>query len=225
MYKEDLFAVYEKEVGRFSFLSEQELNSIDYVLGNGSTKKQKKQAREKLASAYLRIPLKIARKYKWKYNLDENDANEVLQICNLLYMKAVKYYNPDKGAKFLTYINNVIKTNIPRILGWQNSRRKKCFLILDKYIGEEEEETLGEVLENPKAEQPLNNVEQQNLEKTLHIALGEFKNKKREVMALKSEGFKLREIAVFMGITHQRVSMIHKEVIDKLKRGMKYQTA
>ena len=101
------FRLYVREVGQSRLITPQEERELARRIKKGDA-----EAREEMIKANLRLVVKIARDY-------EGLGVPLLDLIsegNIGLMKAVKRFDPDKGAKFSTYGSFWIKQAIRRAL-------------------------------------------------------------------------------------------------------------
>ena len=110
-------ARYCDEVGRTPLLTREEEIKLATEKSDAKTKKARKEAKDKLAKANLRLVIKIAKGYD---NLGL-DLLDLISEGNLGLIKAVERYDPKNGAKFSTYATWWIRQSIMK--GLTNSSR------------------------------------------------------------------------------------------------------
>jgi len=113
---DDPVRMYLKEIGRETLLSpEQEMEYAQMMNNPELDEKTRKDAKDKLVVANLRLVVSIAKRYvgKGMFFLD------LIQEGNLGLMKAVEKFDADKGYKFSTYATWWIRQAINRAIADQ----------------------------------------------------------------------------------------------------------
>ncbi len=94
---------------------------------------------------------------------------------------------------------------------------------LDTPVGEDEESTIGILLEDPQAKQPYQELVREELNNTLEALLGMLSDRQQQVLRLHfgMEGGRehsLEEIGAILGISKERARQIEKQAIEKLQK-------
>lgn len=119
----DLFDQYMADVLQFDLLTPEEEIRLAGLIKQGDA-----EAREKFINCNLRLVVKIAGSYQ-QYGLPLLD---LISEGNMGLMRAVDYFNPDKGAKFATYGALWIKQYIRRALSNQSRTiRLPVYIVAD----------------------------------------------------------------------------------------------
>ena len=104
-------SIYFRDISKFEILSSEE--QIDLVL---KAQKGVLAAQDKLISANLKFVVAIAKQY-----INQGFAFEdLISEGNIGIVKAIEYYNPEHGTKFLTYASWWIRQSILSALTEQN---------------------------------------------------------------------------------------------------------
>ncbi len=95
---------YVQQLGQYPFLSPQEERELALrYRENGD-----REAARKLVTSHLRLVVKIAQEYRTAYG----NLLDLIQEGNLGLMRAVKHYDPDKGARLAHYASWWIRSYI-----------------------------------------------------------------------------------------------------------------
>jgi RNA polymerase sigma-32 factor len=103
-YLEDPLKAYLIEINRYPYLTEQE----EYALALRYRESQDPEAARQLVVAHLRMVVKIAMEYRRAYH----NVLDLVQEGNVGLMKAMKKFDPDKGARFSYYASWWIRAYI-----------------------------------------------------------------------------------------------------------------
>ena len=106
---------------------------------------------------------------------------------------------------------------------WQLMLLNPEICSLDSPTGEEEEGTLGLLLEDARAPQPQEELVRQELANTMNALLGNLSERQQTVLRLHfgmEDGtcYSLEEISGHIGVSKERVRQIEKQAMDKLQK-------
>ena len=106
---------------------------------------------------------------------------------------------------------------------WQLMLLNPEICSLDSPAGEEEEGTLGLLLEDARAPQPQEELVRQELANTMNALLGNLSERQQTVLRLHfgmEDGtcYSLEEISGHIGVSKERVRQIEKQAMDKLQK-------
>ena len=107
---DDSVRLYLREIGKIPLLNPEEELKLAYEVKEG-----KKDAKDKMAAANLRLVVSIAKRYSGR-GLDFLD---LIQEGNTGLLRAVEKFDPDKGFKFSTYATWWIRQAITRAIADQ----------------------------------------------------------------------------------------------------------
>lgn len=107
---DDSVRLYLREIGRIPLLTPDEELKLAYEVKEG-----KKEAKDKMAEANMRLVVSIAKRYSGR-GLDFLD---LIQEGNTGLLRAVEKFDPDKGFKFSTYATWWIRQAITRAIADQ----------------------------------------------------------------------------------------------------------
>ena len=66
----------------------------------------------------------LINKFSYKYYVPGLDVEDIAQELRVVLLKAQRTYNPDKGAKFITYLYKMFDSRIKNILRDTQGRKK-----------------------------------------------------------------------------------------------------
>ena len=101
---------YLQEMAQYDMLTLEEERELGFILLNGDDQ-EKKEAREKLINANLRLVVSIAKKYFYKTSVQNLD---IIQMGNMGLVTAVDKFDVTKGNRFSTFATYWIKQAILR---------------------------------------------------------------------------------------------------------------
>lgn len=107
---DDSVRLYLREIGKIPLLNPEEELKLAYEVKEG-----KKEAKDKMAEANMRLVVSIAKRYSGR-GLDFLD---LIQEGNTGLLRAVEKFDPDKGFKFSTYATWWIRQAITRAIADQ----------------------------------------------------------------------------------------------------------
>ena len=153
-------AQYLRDIQKFPILDREE----EYILAKRWQEHHDEKAAQKLINSHLRLVAKMAMGYRG-YGLP---IAEVMSEGNIGLMRAVKHFNPDKGARFSTYATWWIKASIQEYVlrSWSlvktgtTSAHKKLFFNLRK---------IKQRIRRTDIDTPLTVDETQSIAKTLGV--------------------------------------------------------
>ncbi len=112
---DDSVKMYLKDIGRFPLLSADEEKAVAIKMAQGKTEEERREAKETLINANLRLVVSIAKRYVGR----GMQFLDLIQEGNMGLMKAVDKFDYSKGFKFSTYATWWIRQAITRAIADQ----------------------------------------------------------------------------------------------------------
>ncbi len=138
-------------------------------------------------------------------------ADDLIQVGYFALLKAIKYYNPDREFKFITYLNKQLLTEFSKESGI--SRGKKDALrrskSLDAPLEIDDSLTLADTLADPDALRDIENIVDEDFNTYLHELLDKAMN-----AALTEEERRVIELRHYYNLTFPQIATLLK--IDTL---------
>ncbi len=152
------------------------------------------------------------------------DIQDVRQECYSAMLAAIKWYKPDKGYKFTTYLNYALKHTIRGLYsGKDDALNQAATMSLEQPIGEDKDGgvlTVADTVADDTAAQIFEEIDRYDEFSLLRRAIGELPGIHRDVIKLYYfKGLKLREVGEQLGISFQRVRQIEGEALRRLRYG------
>ena len=140
-------------------------------------------------------------------------------------LEAIKYFKPETGYTFLTFLGNPLKTAFNETISGRARVKKydplKSAISLDTPIGDDEEQTLGNILADDTdiAEGVIEGIAQQELHNDLEAALKTLESTEEKVIRLYYYyGLNLERIGEELNITGAKVRVIKDSALRKLRK-------
>lgn len=140
-------------------------------------------------------------------------------------LEAVKYFKPETGYKFLTFLGNSLKNAFNETITGRARVKKydplKSAISLDTPIGDDEEQTLGNILADDTdiAESVIESITRQELHNDLEAALKTLESTEEKVIRLYYYyGLNLERIAEELNVTGTEVGIIKSSALRKLRK-------
>jgi RNA polymerase sigma factor (sigma-70 family) len=232
----DSLRVYLQEIGRIPMLKADEEIELARKIAELELEGSRK-AKDKMVESNLRLVVSIAKKYQNR-GLDFLD---LIQEGNLGLIRAVEKFDCTKGYRFSTYAYWWIRQEITRAIYnhsrtirlpvhlWGKITKKlplviqsdKPIISLDTPMGEDEDCTLGELIEFD-GETPEDYIFNINRLRDIERVLNTLSSREREVMRMRfglDDGCEksLQEIGNIFDLTRERIRQIVGEALKKLR--------
>lgn len=153
------------------------------------------------------------------------EVDDLIQVGFLAVVEAVKYYDPEKGYKFTTFLGNTLKNAFKTAMGIRTSKRDWLDYAksLDEPIGKESDMTLLDSIgdltpgEADVEETVIVSVWNQELRAALNDAMSILSEKQRELLELQYYyGLGLTQIAEIRGCNRSRIDIQRYEALDRI---------
>ena len=210
---------YLDEIGRESLLSADEERDLAIKIQQGDSK-----ALNRLVEANLRFVVSIASQYKGK-GLQMDD---LVSEGNIGLMKAATRFNPDKGARFVSYAVVHVRQQIEKALDQQTEPPrglKQKATSVDAPLGHRTNMSLLSVLVNQDAPFADERVHSEAIEEAVEFALGSLDQRESRVVnaffGIDQEHETMAEIAEDMDLKRERVRQIRDKAVRKLRKAYK----
>ena len=210
---------YLDEIGRESLLSADEERDLAIKIQQGDSK-----ALNRLVEANLRFVVSIASQYKGK-GLQMDD---LVSEGNIGLMKAATRFNPDKGARFVSYAVVHVRQQIEKALDQQTEPPrglKQKATSVDAPLGHRTNMSLLSVLVNQDAPFADERVHSEAIEEAVEFALGSLDQRESRVVnaffGIDQEHETMAEIAEDMDLKRERVRQIRDKAVKKLRKAYK----
>lgn len=223
-------SIYLSEIGKVPLLTMEEEKELAAKAFKGD-----KEAQNKLVTANLKFVIKIAGQYQG-FNMDMDD---LIMEGSFGLMKAAEKYNPESGARFITYAVFWIRNFIQKAIREQSTgikfpgnkydemkKNKWKIASLDKEInGDDEDATLGSFIVDDRIVSPEEEYCMKETKEALEELLGTLNEKEKTVISyrfgLNGEKAKsLSEIGEIVNLSKERVRQIEKRALIELRKNI-----
>lgn len=147
---------------------------------------------------------------------------DMLQMGRIALWTALRHFNPRRGMKLSTYAGACIRNCILDEL--KRRKRYQGFFVrsLQEPLGDDEEGTLGDIVPDENAATPDEVLGKRELRESVLRGVAELPARDREVVEMRyglRDGTcrSQREIAVAQDVSDQRIHVIHKRAIERLR--------
>ncbi|ALS22104.1 sigma-70 family RNA polymerase sigma factor [Paenibacillus naphthalenovorans] len=174
------------------------------------------EAKELLFKNNIPSIYKIVR--RWKKMGCNIETEELISIGCLGMQKAYNFYDPTKGFKFTTLLYTAINNEIKYHVRATKLNKRDYYHIISLDKPHEDGDTLYNIVSDTNIIDPFSLTNSIFL-RNLLIKFYETATEREKIIIHKIyyEGISGRELSDELGITHQRVSQIHKKILEKLK--------
>lgn len=148
---------------------------------------------------------------------------DMKQACYSAYLAAIKYYKPESGYKFTTFLDKPMQNAISELTDCRTSKKNVLneSSSLDKTITSEdgEETSYIDLVADPQGNEFIDNLEQEAETMTIWDAVNSLEEKYSSVIiAYFRDNKTFKEIAQDMNVSFQRVRDINQYALRLLKR-------
>ena len=221
---------YLDEIGRESLLSAEEERELAKKIQQGDSR-----ALNRLVEANLRFVVSIASQYKGK-GLQMDD---LVSEGNIGLMKAASRFNPDKGARFVSYAVGHVRQQIEKAIDQQTglyqvpkdvknelaARQQSRPMSVDAPLGHRTNMSLLSVLVNQDAPFADERIHSEAIEDAVEFALGSLDERESRVVnaffGINQEHETMAEIAEDMELKRERIRQIRDKAVRKLRKAYK----
>ena len=221
---------YLDEIGRESLLSAEEERELAKKIQQGDSR-----ALNRLVEANLRFVVSIASQYKGK-GLQMDD---LVSEGNIGLMKAASRFNPDKGARFVSYAVVHVRQQIEKAIDQQTglyqvpkdvknelaARQQSRPMSVDAPLGHRTNMSLLSVLVNQDAPFADERIHSEAIEDAVEFALGSLDERESRVVnaffGINQEHETMAEIAEDMELKRERIRQIRDKAVRKLRKAYK----
>ena len=220
---EDPVRMYLKEIGSVKLLSPEEEVELSKRAEAGDQK-----AKDRIIEANLRLVVSIAKKYVGR----GIPFLDLIQEGNMGLIKAVEKFDYAKGFKFRNLLQELgrepTSEEIAERLGTTKQKVEEALEIsrdpvsMDSPIGEEEDSSLGDFIEDENMLSPSDSADYQMLKKELVNALDTLTDRERKVIELRfglidGQARTLEEVGKEFKVTRERIRQIEAKALRKLR--------
>ena len=221
---------YLDEIGRESLLSADEERDLALKIQQGDSR-----ALNRLVEANLRFVVSIASQYKGK-GLQMDD---LVSEGNIGLMKAASRFNPDKGARFVSYAVVHVRQQIEKAIDQQTglyqvpkdvknelaARQQSRPMSVDAPLGHRTNMSLLSVLVNQDVPFADERIHSEAIEDAVEFALGSLDERESRVVnaffGINQEHETMAEIAEDMELKRERIRQIRDKAVRKLRKAYK----
>ena len=221
---------YLDEIGRESLISAEEERELAKKIQQGDSR-----ALNRLVEANLRFVVSIASQYKGK-GLQMDD---LVSEGNIGLMKAASRFNPDKGARFVSYAVGHVRQQIEKAIDQQTglyqvpkdvknelaARQQSRPMSVDAPLGHRTNMSLLSVLVNQDAPFADERIHSEAIEDAVEFALGSLDERESRVVnaffGINQEHETMAEIAEDMELKRERIRQIRDKAVRKLRKAYK----
>lgn len=157
------------------------------------------------------------------------ELDDCFQVCWFAYLDAIKDYakKPDRKEKFTSFTHFHVIRQVFDLLGLRTSKREPLDYAgsLDAPLPTEEGEmTLGDMISDPTAELPFEQVEVSDLARYILERVDMLSEKQSASVRCRHwDNQTFAEIAADLGVTPQRVRFLYKKALRKLSQDERIQ--
>lgn len=154
------------------------------------------------------------------------ELDDLVQCGFFALRDAVEAFEPDRGYTLLAYMGYPLRTRFREICGINGRRRdplNEC-ASLEKPVGEEDHATtLGEMIQDPAAEEALERVINEEFRSQLHGTMERALNtledrQKRIIKGRYYDGETLADLARYVGVSTTRAQQIERQAMLSLRK-------
>ena len=218
---------YLDEIGRESLLSADEERSLALKAKAGD-----RRAQNRLVEANLRFVVSIANQYKGK-GLQMDD---LVSEGNIGLLKAASRFDPDRGARFVSYAVGHVRQQIEKAIEQQAglyqvpkdvknemaAREQSRPMSVDAPLGHRTNMSLLSVLVNQDAPFADERVHSEAIEQAIEFALASLDSRESRIVnaffGINQEHETMAEIAEDMDLKRERVRQIRDKAVRKLRK-------
>ena len=218
---------YLDEIGRESLLSADEERSLALKAKTGD-----RRAQNRLVEANLRFVVSIANQYKGK-GLQMDD---LVSEGNIGLLKAASRFDPDRGARFVSYAVGHVRQQIEKAIEQQAglyqvpkdvknemaAREQSRPMSVDAPLGHRTNMSLLSVLVNQDAPFADERVHSEAIEQAIEFALASLDSRESRIVnaffGINQEHETMAEIAEDMDLKRERVRQIRDKAVRKLRK-------
>lgn len=181
----------------------------------------KKDPNEDLLRSILDDSYKLIYKVAYKYNIQDHDIDDLVQIGFLTVLHCIDLYDSTKDVKFATYLYTAIENKYQRIYNYYNRKKRTADIIsLDTPVNRPGQKTtfIADVVPSDESIEEI--VEEKFNRKTLEIAINNYIDKypkRKHILEQLLHEVNLSEVARNVGVSRQRVSQIYNEFVEYAK--------
>ena len=152
------------------------------------------------------------------------EVQDIRQECYSAMLAAVRWYKPDKGYKFTTYLNYALKHTIRGLYsGKDDALNQAATTSLEQPIGESkdgDELTLSDTVADDTAAIVFDRIERSDYFNTLYNAISTLPEDQRQVIqAIYFNGYKLSQAAERLKLTPAVVRNLEGKALRNLRSG------
>lgn len=175
------------------------------------------EAQNQLIEHNLRLVAHVIKKY---YAADR-DQEDLISIGTLGLIKAVRTFDPTKGARLATYAARCIENEV--LMHFRSNRKRSCEVYLSDAIDSDKEGNSLALLDILSSEQSVDEQVEHKLQVAkLYQCLAGLDERERLILTLRyglgaTPVNTQRQIATRLGISRSYVSRIEKKAVEKLR--------
>lgn len=181
----------------------------------------KKDPNEDLLKSILDDSYKLIYKVAYKYNIQDHDIDDLVQIGFLTVLHCIDLYDPTEDVKFATYLYTAIENRYQRTYNYYNRKKRTADIIsLDTPVNCPGQKTtfIADVVPSDESIEEI--VEEKFNRKTLEIAINNYIDKypkRKHILEQLLHEVNLSEVARNVGVSRQRVSQVYNEFVEYAK--------
>lgn len=178
-------------------------------------------AKSKLIEHNLRLVVYIAK----KFDTTGKDLDDLISVGAIGLIKAVQSFDVNKNIKLATYASRCIENEILMFI--RKKTKQNHEVSLDEPLSFDKngnELLLADILESEDSSVG-SEMERDNEQRLLSIALSKLKPRERRIMTLRfglegNNEFTQKEVADLLGISQSYISRIEKKILFRLKKDL-----
>lgn len=175
-------------------------------------------AEDALLGAHTGLVSYLADKYQKVYGLQLEDLEDLTQEGRFGFIKAIRSFDPEKGMALASWGFINVRGQILRSLRKENGAPP--LLSLEATFSEEDDRTLGDILEDRNASSPEEEAYRAQLRIDVAQIIGILTYREQQIVSarigLLGEPMTLREIGQQWGLSRERVRTIYDKAISQL---------
>lgn len=189
------------------------IEEIVIAIQNGDTERK-----EELWPAIYKLVYKYCNRYTYTADKRGYTFEDLVSVSWFGVERAIKAYDAEKGYKFTTYLKYHLMNVIHEALGLRGRKSSIRTVSLDTPVGEDEDATLGELIEDEHAGEPFETVEDRELYQWVRDMVDTLKPKNKAVIqGIYFDGIERKDYADKLGVSMERMRQIEQTALRELR--------
>ena len=189
------------------------IEEIVIAIQNGDTERK-----EELWQAIYKLMYKFCNKYTYAADKRGYTFEDLVSVSWFGVERAIKAYDTEKGYKFTTYLKYHLMNVIHEALELRGRKSSIRTISLDTPVGEDEDATLGELIEDEHAGEAFETVEDRELYQWVRDMVDTLKPKNKAVIqGIYFDGIERKDYADKLGVSRERMRQIEQTALRELR--------